>query len=220
MLFLAVTLGFFVENQREHYIENLRAKRYAASLIEDLKRDTAEAHINLRFNKRFLANADSVINELRKPHYLQNDTFLMTRGTNRMLLSQLFDAQMSTYEQIKNSGSLRYFKQDIINKLNYYEKRKQRLERLNGGYEAFSQQITEFMLKLTNNDFLYAWEQKLPIKEKKVFIKEPDTETRSLWLNYIINLAAKIRVFELGIANQEKNAIEIIALLRKEYHLK
>ena len=26
MLFLAVTLGFFVENQREHYIENLREK--------------------------------------------------------------------------------------------------------------------------------------------------------------------------------------------------
>ena len=27
MLFLAVTLGFFVENQREHYIENQRAKQ-------------------------------------------------------------------------------------------------------------------------------------------------------------------------------------------------
>jgi hypothetical protein len=29
MLFLAVTLGFFVENQREHYIEKKRAKEYA-----------------------------------------------------------------------------------------------------------------------------------------------------------------------------------------------
>ena len=26
MLFLAVTLGFFVENQREHYIENEKSK--------------------------------------------------------------------------------------------------------------------------------------------------------------------------------------------------
>ena len=29
MLFLAVTLGFFVENQREHYIEHVRAKEFS-----------------------------------------------------------------------------------------------------------------------------------------------------------------------------------------------
>src|SRR5688572_18794117 len=39
MLFLAVTLGFFVENQREHYIENLRAKEYSKALIQDLQND-------------------------------------------------------------------------------------------------------------------------------------------------------------------------------------
>ena len=42
MLFLAVTLGFFVENQREHYIEHQRAKVYAASMKANLQVDTAE----------------------------------------------------------------------------------------------------------------------------------------------------------------------------------
>ncbi|TMI97340.1 MAG: hypothetical protein E6H08_02350, partial [Bacteroidetes bacterium] len=41
MLFLAVTLGFFVENQREHFIEDQREKKYAQSLYSDLKLDTA-----------------------------------------------------------------------------------------------------------------------------------------------------------------------------------
>ena len=41
MLFLAVTLGFFVENQREHYVEHQRAKIYATNLCEELKKDTA-----------------------------------------------------------------------------------------------------------------------------------------------------------------------------------
>ena len=36
MLFLAVTLGFFVENQREHYIENKRERQYMHSFYEDL----------------------------------------------------------------------------------------------------------------------------------------------------------------------------------------
>ena len=39
MLFLAITLGFLVENRREHYIEHMRAKEYAALMHEDLKKD-------------------------------------------------------------------------------------------------------------------------------------------------------------------------------------
>ena len=42
MLFLAVTLGFFVENQREHYIEKKRAKEYATLLADDLSFDIGE----------------------------------------------------------------------------------------------------------------------------------------------------------------------------------
>jgi len=34
MLFLAVTLGFLVENQREHYIEHKREKEYARLLYD------------------------------------------------------------------------------------------------------------------------------------------------------------------------------------------
>ena len=41
MLFMAVTAGFFVENQREHYIEHKRGKQYIKSFVEDLKIDTA-----------------------------------------------------------------------------------------------------------------------------------------------------------------------------------
>ena len=42
MLFLAVTLGFFVENQREDYTEHKRANVYAASLHNDLQDDTLQ----------------------------------------------------------------------------------------------------------------------------------------------------------------------------------
>ena len=37
MLFLAITLGFFVENQREHMVEHQRELQYMRSMIEDLK---------------------------------------------------------------------------------------------------------------------------------------------------------------------------------------
>jgi hypothetical protein len=39
MLFLAISLGFFVENQREAYVENKSAKVLAQSMLEDLEQD-------------------------------------------------------------------------------------------------------------------------------------------------------------------------------------
>src|SRR6188508_662526 len=41
MLFLAVFCGFLAEYQLEHIIENQREKAYIRSMVEDLKKDTA-----------------------------------------------------------------------------------------------------------------------------------------------------------------------------------
>src|ERR1044071_4979903 len=40
MLFLAVTLGFFVENQREHYVEHQHEKQFIVSIVKELQADT------------------------------------------------------------------------------------------------------------------------------------------------------------------------------------
>src|SRR4029077_15146472 len=41
MLFLAVFLGFIAENIRDNYVERQRAKEFAQSLYDDLKKDSA-----------------------------------------------------------------------------------------------------------------------------------------------------------------------------------
>jgi hypothetical protein len=42
MIFLAVTMGFFAENIREHLVERHKAKEYISSLVGDLGNDTAK----------------------------------------------------------------------------------------------------------------------------------------------------------------------------------
>ena len=49
MLFLAVFCGFLAENQREHMIEHQREKKFATSLYEDLKKDTADLMSDIPF---------------------------------------------------------------------------------------------------------------------------------------------------------------------------
>ena len=67
MLFLAVTLGFFVENEREHLIEHKREKILIKEMLEDLRKDTAYLHLCVSyFVPNHIRMMDSAINLLKQ----------------------------------------------------------------------------------------------------------------------------------------------------------
>jgi len=107
MLFTAVTLGFFAENQREHYIEHLREKQYMQSLYEDLKKDTTELSTLKRLYTGQMNRIDTTIELFRAAEwndstltklYLLNLTVLGNRGLNLM---------ERTSVQLQNAGGMR-----------------------------------------------------------------------------------------------------------------
>ncbi len=120
MLFLAVTLGFLVENKREHYIEKIRVKEFARTLANDLSRDTANmTYIIERINLQ-IKNTDSLSMYLKShpPHEIRNiDLFTFT------VLDRYpaYRWSRSTLEQIKNSGSLRYFDDSMVYYISSYD---------------------------------------------------------------------------------------------------
>ena len=61
MLFLAFTLGFFVENQREHFIEHQREIAYIRSLAGDLKKDTASINQTAIMRNTIRGMVDSLL---------------------------------------------------------------------------------------------------------------------------------------------------------------
>jgi hypothetical protein len=66
MLFFAVTLGFFAENQREHYIEGQREIQYMESLLEDLakdKYDLSESRKYITTQTKYIDTAIAVLSE-------------------------------------------------------------------------------------------------------------------------------------------------------------
>ena len=44
--------GFFVENQREHYVEHKREKQYIQSFYEDLTADEDDLEANINYLRR------------------------------------------------------------------------------------------------------------------------------------------------------------------------
>jgi hypothetical protein len=77
MLFLAITLGFFVENQREHMVEHQRELQYMRSMIEDLKSDTAELTDHIRLRRERDLMIDSLIYLLSQPDINANGKFYL-----------------------------------------------------------------------------------------------------------------------------------------------
>ncbi|MEO6612711.1 MAG: hypothetical protein ABIT05_08535 [Chitinophagaceae bacterium] len=119
MLFLAVFCGFLAENIREHKVEKDRAKELAKSFYEELKGDSASVVAKSQYRIR-QENALKYLMKYFKDSSLANisKTFELNfqYGVNFRSPS-LFEPRTVVLEQLKNSGSLRYFKNNELQKL-------------------------------------------------------------------------------------------------------
>ena len=111
MLFLAVTLGFFVENQREHFIENKREKQYIQSFYEDLTADEYDLQSNINFLRQQSKEADSLENLLLHITIKQpaNKVYMYLRGITRSSAGLVFPNDR-TIVQLRNAGGMRLIK--------------------------------------------------------------------------------------------------------------
>lgn len=119
MLFLAVFCGFLAENQREHYVEKQRAKELARALYSELFDDSVAIanKIQLRLGKEndidYLSSyfKDSSLTSLPREFYP-----IFTTGAYLVIIYQ-FEPKDGVLNQLRNSGSLRYFKSMALQKL-------------------------------------------------------------------------------------------------------
>jgi hypothetical protein len=115
MLFLAVTAGFFVENQREHFIEHRREKQYIRSLISDVSADT------VRLNEIIYARTlrDHRLDSMNKllnsdsARYHTNYIYSVAVSAARTLQFR-FVPNDGTMQQLKNSGALRLIRNHTV----------------------------------------------------------------------------------------------------------
>lgn len=108
MLFLAVSLGFLVENQREHFIEKQRSKELVKSLVNDLKTDTSRLHRTIVERQNKVIILDSLLSGLTGTD-MPKDIQSIYRYTYDVIYKIQFRRADVTISQLKNAGYLRYF---------------------------------------------------------------------------------------------------------------
>ncbi len=121
MLFFAVTLGFFAENQREHMVENHRAKQYMQSLFEDLKKDTALYSRLQIYDQNQVNKIDTTIS-LFNANIWNDSTFKLVYSVNLKTLGNItLNINERAASQLKNAGGMRLIQnQELSNKIAAY----------------------------------------------------------------------------------------------------
>ena len=119
MLFLAVFCGFLAEYQLEHIIEREREKELAVSFYNELKGDSLSMQIAIGNRRR----KDAAFNYLKK-YFSDSSINLCSKAfsinffyTFATYSPSIFEPNDAILNQLKNSGSLRYFKDQELQEL-------------------------------------------------------------------------------------------------------
>jgi hypothetical protein len=218
MLFLAVSLGFLVENQREHYVEHKRAIVFAQSMLEDLKKDTAALHSGIDFSVKKINAADSTVAMLHKFPVIPN-ILNFYKDLTLVITVYPFIPTKGTYEQMKASGSLRYFNQSLVNMMNAYDVQIVKTayrDNLETGHQT--DRITPLIIEVVNMESLVEIRLNKPVTGE-MYLTFPGKAIINKFINLMaiskITRARSMMEYEEQLAIAEK----IIEALKKEYHL-
>ena len=221
MLFLAVTLGFLVENQREHYVEHRQEKQYMKLMLEDLIADTIQLQKNLAEIGRSLSNIDSSLLQLVNGNIENKTTANAYRFTSVALKRIPIVFTDRTVTQLKNSGRMRIIRsQKVMDALTHYwnhiEVIKITLDR-HAHYRSMGRDLEIRIFNLAK-DFLKDHEFMVrPSGQMELVTRNSELITE--YANTLAYCGVVLKQGSVELIEQYRLATELINLIQKEYNI-
>jgi len=112
MLFLAVFCGFLAENQREHMVEDQRAKALAKNLYKELYEDSIAVQKCIENRKKKESECRYFVDYVKDSSLTNLSARFFPAFTTSLIQIQyiIFEPNDGILNQLRNSGELRYFK--------------------------------------------------------------------------------------------------------------
>ncbi len=232
MLFLAVFLGFIAENVREHKVEHNRAREFARSLMRDLQDDIVAIKDHQQSTQLYLAMADSLL-ELSKKRLEGRQAAVFSFYTRFVYWTGPVKWHRTTFEQIKNSGSLRYFGNKLLGKIMSYDAQVNDIENEFSNHKIRGNMLLDPLNKIIDPALhqalsaYYIWSVDSMSKEEKEHffsaavssLENKRAEIQEL-LNMVVVQQRNLRYgMEVRMPKAMTLANDLIADLKKEYYL-
>ncbi len=217
MMFLAISASFFVENQREHYMDRVRAKQYMVSMLADLKSDSLNLEYYAFKNEDHIKGLDSLFTYIREfkngQHPVKELYRLFDDHATWVLRARLADRTIS---QLKNTGGMRLIHvQEISDSILLYEERKRLLIDQGDGYKRESDNLTDLSRRLL--DYRYFFPSDIEAIPADLTI---NTALLFEFSNQIKILKDQMEFYVQYLREMLGHASSLIVLIRKKYHVK
>ncbi len=222
MLFLAVFCGFMAEYQLEHKIENQREKKYIVSLVKDLELDVESFNAAFTQRSNHIRFFDSLLYLLK--HYddsYVNDVYYYSRFAGRSVAFKYHDR---TIQQLKGSGNLRLIKNSkVADSITIYDNEIIKSIEIQ---QSFENQIRFTAIAEYGDIFnAFEWNEMLDsntnilrIQHNPTLFNRDQKKINSFCIK-IITLKTAYRITNRQIVEGIKSANQLVALLKREYHL-
>jgi len=227
MLFLAVSAGFLVENQREHFVEHQRAKVYATNLYDELKKDTFQLNDLSRNLKNVSSKLDTFCTLVKEDHKQIVTNGMLYYYSSFVTNVEYFSSSNTTIEQLKSSGNLRIMGNKLAYKISEYDRKNRELEKEYSLSKVEFSKMEDLHFKLFD---IYISEKMLG--GKTVRPRDSVLPLTDLPVNSepgLMNQYTGWLKFESGIYKYQSDhyltplknlAIELLAILKEEYRFK
>jgi len=231
MIFLAVSLGFLAESFREYRTEHERAKEYASEMLSDLRSDSADLIAYSAYFNYAANNIDTLIQLLTQADAQQVPPgklywYGLWGGARRS-----FVPHDATLNQMKSSGSLRYFTNSALSReVAQYDQLCRSMEtvetREQGVYtEVRKTRALIFQFKFNEAANNIAQANRVFVNQARIdsFIQSnpPLLTTDKIILNQYVELI-RSRYIKLKVSSADtvmQHATQLITDLKKEYDL-
>ena len=215
---------FLAENHREHMVEHRREKEYINSLIKDVELDIASLKVSLGARKRYINYYDSLVFLLKQnDKNTLNDIYYYARFLGRM---DEFKYHDRTIQQLKSSGSLRLIRnKKVADSIVIYDNEVIK-EIINQQERENNARLDMYYTSIGKVLDGYVWNDM--VDEKGIISRyasdPPPLTATSKDINEfvvkVIYIKTSYRLTSKSIEAAITIAEELIALFKKEYHLK
>jgi hypothetical protein len=225
MIFLAVTLGFFAENIREHRAEHEREIQFMHSLLEDLKIDTAQVSNYIRFYRSIRNYCDSIQLTIAQTNIFRNSNDFYNY-TRKLAQYNRYYHTDRTIQQLKNAGNMRLIRKwNVSNAITEYDTQTKLLaeidQQLNDEIIRYREYLIQF-LDLSSydksNPFGSFMDMDVHTRSNPGFISEDSKKSLVIY-----NQAFTLKIFLNGVENSARsvfaNGKQLIDLVQKEYEI-
>ena len=223
MLFLAVFCGFLAEYKLEQTIERHREKEFILSMIEDAATDTANIHLAIAQNKERIKHADSLaMATLNYKGTQTENSRIYSTARKTVYYPELVYPTDRTLFQLKNSGGMRLIQNKrSVESIIDYDNSGKNVVNQQAYYEHYLTALTEASNRLMDFSVLLNYKQPSAVyPNENARIVNPTTEKLLEMGNMSMMFQGVMMQYIVRLQEMERQGVELINTLKKEYHIK